>query len=388
MLVWWILLVVSLVAIAWYPGYLLRKRPFVVQKVDLNRDCLAGLNYLLNEEPDKAVDVFIRMLEVDSDTVETHLAVGKLFRKRGEVDRAIRIHQNLIARPQLDRAYREQSLFELGQDYLSAGVLDRAEQVFQDVVSIREYAVPALRALLDIYEREKDWKKAIVTAEKLAAATRQNMSHVIAHYHCELGEAEAAREQHAKAMEHLAKALKADPACARASLLRARALMHENSHAEALKQLKKIASQNPDYLSEAVETLASCYENLGREDEMVRYFMKILESWPHVPVVLILSDRIRRQKGNRTAARYVADYVRRFPSLQGLHHFIGLYMSEAEGRAREDLVILHNLTTRLLANKPDYRCVSCGFSGSHLHWQCPGCRQWSMMRPMHCLEPA
>src|SRR4029079_3910674 len=114
-------------ASAWYLGYHAHQKP-QKKTPNLPRDYLVGLNYLLNEEPDKAVDVFIKMLEVDSNTVETHLAVGKLFRRRGEVDRAIRIHQNLIARPQLDKHYREQSLFELGRDYLSAGFLDRAER--------------------------------------------------------------------------------------------------------------------------------------------------------------------------------------------------------------------------------------------------------------------
>src|SRR5258708_4194684 len=162
-----ILLVLICIGIAWLLGYRARPREEAPRKVNLPRDYLVGLNFLLNEEPDKAVDVFIKMLEVDSNTVETHLAVGKLFRRRGEVDRAIRIHQNLIARPHLDKNYREQSLFELGQDYLSAGVLDRAERVFHEVLGIKEYSVPALRALLDIYQQEKDWQNAIHIALKL-----------------------------------------------------------------------------------------------------------------------------------------------------------------------------------------------------------------------------
>src|SRR3984957_4801443 len=140
----WLLLIFAALVSAWYLGYYSRRQQANAQKLNLPRDYLVGLNYLLNEEPDKAVDVFIKMLEVDSDTVETHLAVGKLFRKRGEVERAIRIHQNLIARPNLDKLYREQALFELGQDYLSAGVLDRAERIFLEVLSVKEYSIPAL----------------------------------------------------------------------------------------------------------------------------------------------------------------------------------------------------------------------------------------------------
>ncbi len=389
---WWGVLVVATGCAMYLLYSKWRQHPAKITKPGFHRDYLVGLNYLLNEEPDKAVDIFIRMLEVDTDTVETHLALGKLFRRRGEVDRAIRIHQNLIARPQLDRAYREQSLYELGQDYMSAGVFDRAEGVFLEVVGIKQYATPALKALLDIYQREKDWENAIKTANRLSVIVnkeeKNKLKKVIAHYYCEL--AESAMKQHRSELviDALENALKNDACCVRASLLAAQFEMSRKNYQAALKYLKKIRTQNPDFLSEAVGALALCYEGLGKEDEMVRYFMQMLEEYPHVPVVLILSERIRQQKGDRTAAKYVADYVRRYPTLRGLHLFINLYMSSVEGRAREDLVILHNLTRKLLSDKPDYRCVSCGFAGSSLHWLCPGCRQWSSMRPLHSLEHA
>jgi lipopolysaccharide biosynthesis regulator YciM len=386
MSLWWFLLSLTALYIAWYLGYRTRSEDVVSQKFNLPRDYLVGLNYLLNEEPDKAVDVFIKMLEVDSSTVETHLAVGKLFRRRGEVDRAIRIHQNLIARPQLDKNCREQSLFELGQDYLSAGVLDRAERIFLEAVALREYAVPALRALLDIYQQEKSWDKAIETASKLGAATRKNMQPVIAHYYCELADAAAQKGQYEQSYQYLKQALEADSQCVRASLLLAGVEMNKGDYKSALKNLKRIKDQDSNYLSEAIEALASCYENLNEEEKLVSYLMKVLEEYPKIPVVLILSERIRKWKGDKVAAKFVADYIRRYPSLSGLHLFINLYVSSTEGRAREDLLILQGLTNKLLADKPDYQCVSCGFSGKSLHWQCPGCKSWSSVKPMHALE--
>src|SRR3990167_2745330 len=159
----WIIITILGVGIAWFYGYRTRPQEEPADKINLPKNYLLGLNFLLNEETDKAVDIFIKLLEVDSNTVETHLAVGKLFRRKGEVDRAIRIHQNLIARPQLEKAYREQSLFELGQDYLSAGVLDRAERIFIELVNAKSHSAQALRALIDIYQQEKDWEKAIQT---------------------------------------------------------------------------------------------------------------------------------------------------------------------------------------------------------------------------------
>lgn len=386
MSIWWLILMLTAIGSAWYLGYQTRKEAADAKKLNLPRDYLVGLNFLLNEEPDKAVDIFIKMLEVDSETVETHLAVGKLFRRRGEVDRAIRIHQNLIARPQLDKSYREQSLFELGQDYLSAGVLDRAERVFVEVVDIKQYAVPALHALLDIYQQEKAWDNAIQAANKLESITRKNMQPVIAHYYCELAEIAHQKSQNEQSIEYLKNALNADRHCVRASLLQAKIEMNQGDYKAALKNLKRIKSQNPDYLSEAIDALASCYEAINEEEKLVTYLMQVLEEYPRVPVVLILSERIRKWKGDKVAANFVADYVRRYPSIRGLHLFINLYMSNVEGRAKEDLLILHGLTKKLLSDKPDYQCVSCGFSGKTLHWQCPGCKQWSSVKPVYSLE--
>jgi lipopolysaccharide biosynthesis regulator YciM len=386
MTLFWILIVIAMIVNAWYLGYRARDKNPVVQKVNLPRDYLVGLNYLLNEEPDKAVDIFIKMLEVDSSTVETHLAVGKLFRRRGEVDRAIRIHQNLIARPQLDKSYREQSLFELGQDYLSAGVLDRAERIFLDVITHKEYSVAALRALIDIYQQEKAWESAIQIAIKLGVATKKNMHPVVAHYYCELAELAYTKSQHEQANQYLMQALEADQDCVRASLLQANLDMKNDDYKSALRSLKRVKNQNPEYLSEAIEALAICYEKINEEEKLVAYLMQVLEEYPKIPVVLILSERIRQWKGDKKAANFVADYIRRYPSLDGLHLFINLYVSNTEGRARDDLLILQGLTHKLLADKPDYQCISCGFSGKSLHWQCPGCKQWSSVKPMHALE--
>ena len=153
---------------------------------ELSSDYFQGLNYLLNEQPDKAIEVFVRMLEVNSDTVETHLALGNLFRRRGEVDRAIHIHQNLIARPTLKPEQRTQALMELGQDYMRAGLLDRAESLFEELVQVDAHTAAALQQLLVIYQQEKDWDRAIQTARRLGVVSGRNMAPVIAQYYCEL----------------------------------------------------------------------------------------------------------------------------------------------------------------------------------------------------------
>src|SRR3990167_6635503 len=314
----WIIVYSALLGIAWWLGYRSHVCPESDLKPKLPKDYLIGLNFLLNDETDKAVDIFIKMLEVDSDTVETHLAVGKLFRRRGEVDRAIRIHQNLIARPQLDKTYREQSLFELGQDYLSAGMLDRAERIFLDLVNTKSYSAQALRTLIDIYQQEKDWQHAVDVAIKYEEVTAFNMQPVIAHYYCELAENVFNKKMVDSSKAFLEKALAADRACVRANLLYAKIHIELADYKIALRSLKKIKDQNPHYLSEAIDLLALCYEKLNQEEELVAYLKNLVEEHPRVPVVLILAERIRKWKGDKIAANFVADYVRRYPSLRGL----------------------------------------------------------------------
>lgn len=385
-LVWVCLILITLLAV-YLLGYFARvreeKKP---RKLNLSRDYLRGINLLLNDETDKAVDVFIKVLEVDSDTVETHLAVAKLFRRRGEVDRAIRIHQNLIARPQLEKRFRDQSLYELGLDYRSAGVLDRAEKIFQDLIKEPAYTAKALKTLLDIYQQEKNWLKAIDAAIQYEAVTRQDMQPVIAHYYCELAEIAVTKKRTEHALEYLHKALYADKACIRASLMTADRMIEKKDYKAALDSLKSIKEMNPDYLSEAIERMARCYEALGSEDKLVVYLKRLLEEFPHVPVVLILAERIRKWKGDKVAAEFVTDYVRRYPSLKGLALFVDLYISNTQGKAKDDLGIVQNLMKKLLADKPDYQCPSCGFSGKTLHWQCPGCKQWGTILPTYSLE--
>lgn len=386
MTLYWVLLFMAGVGVAWYAGYRIHPLTNKPKREGLHRDYLVGLNFLLNEETDKAVDVFIKMLEVDSDTVETHLAVGNLFRRKGEVDRAIRIHQNLIARPQLDKFNREQALFELGQDYLSAGMIDRAERIYLELIQENPHSSRALKNLLDIYQQAKDWKNAIEIAQKYQSASGENMQPVIAHYYCEIAENRYQQKRFEKACEYLSLAERADKRCARASLQHAKVLIAQEDDKSALRYLKKIKEQNPAFLAESIDLLATCYLRLQREKDLVVYLKKLADDYPRVPVVLILAERIRQWKGDKVAAGFVADYVRRYPSLSGIALFINLYISNAEGRAKEDLHILQNLMKKVLANKPDYRCTSCGFSGKTLHWQCPGCKGWSTILPIHYLE--
>lgn len=352
----------------------------------LPREYFTGLNHLLNEQPDKAVDVFINLLEVDSDTVETHLALGSLFRRRGETDRAIRIHQNLIARPNLDKHQRTLALLALGQDYLRAGVLDRAERLFLEVVETGEQLVPSLRALLDIYQQEKDWDKAIKTAQQLERVSGESMRHVMAHHHCALAERAWLTGARDEAYRCLKQALNTNRQCIRANLLQAEMAAKQNSYKAAINYYRRAIEQNPDYISEALEPMIRCYQQLGQERQLLEYLYEQLEITPSISLVTAIAELLKQQQGLESAMVFIQQQLHLRPSLRGLRYLIEMQLSDAGSVEQSNLMILDELVNKLLAEKPIYRCQNCGFSAKSLDWQCPSCKQWETVKPIHGVE--
>ncbi|MFN3235262.1 MAG: lipopolysaccharide assembly protein LapB [Gammaproteobacteria bacterium] len=352
----------------------------------LHKGYLVGLNFLLNEEPDKAVDIFIKMLEVDSDTVETHLALGKLFRRRGEVDRATRIHQNLIARPNLENEYRVQALIELGQDYLSAGVLDRAERVFQEVITIDENSEPALFALLDIYQQEKEWHKAMTIAKKINWTLGRNMQNVVAHHHCQLAELALEKNDDDACLQHLRQAVATDKKCVRANLLLAKYYLRTGQYKTAIKHLKKIKDQTPEFLPEVIGPLSECYEKMGNESGFVEYLENCLHEYPQTPLYLFLFERLQAVRKTSVSKEMVKGHILKHPSVNGLSLYVKLFLNEVGEQTKNSLAVIQTLLEELNSQNARYRCMHCGFPSKSLNWQCPSCREWGVVKPIHSYD--
>lgn len=352
----------------------------------LSSDYFKGLGHLLNEQPDKAIEVFIKMLEVDSETVELHLALGSLFRRRGEVERAIRIHQNLIARPTLSREQRNQVLLELGEDYMRAGLFDRAENLFLELADTGAYAPPALRHLASIYEQEREWNRAVMALRKLEVLTGNPMGPVVAQYYCELAEQARCKGDMAATVQMLKRALGYDRNCVRASLLQGEMDTERGDYKAALRAYRRIEDQDADYLPEVIEPLKDCYTKLGNPGGMTDYLKGVLAKHNGVSIVLALAELLREQKGEPEAAVFIAEQLRKRPSVRGLDRLIELSLAYAEGAARDNLLTLKELTRRLLEEKPIYKCRQCGFTGKVLHWQCPTCKSWSSVKPIQGVE--
>lgn len=371
----------------WYLGRRSQTDPQNTSGGLLSSVYYAGLNYLLNDETDKAVDAFIKMLEGSPDSVETTLTLGSFFRRRGEVDRAILIHQNLIAKPDLTRKQRNQALSELAQDYIRAGMYDRAESLLLEIIQfVDDQLETSLLHLMDIYEREKEWEKAIQVAVRLGSMSLQSKRQDIAHYYCELAQLAWAKGKIGSAFHYLKRGLRYDKCCTRISLMQGGFLIKLGKFKKALAVLQQVEHQDQAYLPEALSMMMECYGRLDDQAGLTEYLNYLVHRAPSISIILAHAHQLQFQEGKEKAAQYLTNYMYLHPSIRGLKQLIEYHLSRVVEEARQELLMLKALVEQLLEKKPVYRCGECGFSSRQLHWQCPSCREWSQVKPILGVE--
>ncbi len=380
MLVWWALLSGLLL------GYLVARRGTErvkgLQVDKLRRNYFRGLNFLLNEQPDKAIEVFLQIAEVDNHTVETHLALGSLFRRRGEADRAIRLHQNLIARPNLTADQKSVALLELGEDYMRAGLLDRAENLFVDLVAMDSLATPALRHLVAIYQHERDWENAIAHARLLEVASGDSQDVVIAHLYCELAEQARSSGDWRKALDVLEQAWKAEPGCIRASIIRGHIQLAQGELEHAITDFEHVSISNSDYVPEVLPALLDCYRRSNQTIRAERFLTQLTERENSVSALLALAGIHADRRGDDAAIQLLEGVLRQRATVKGLLAFVELKAAQADGATRSSFQLLHELIANLLENQALYRCNRCGFGAKAHHWHCPSCKNWDTIKPI------
>ncbi|USD64390.1 lipopolysaccharide assembly protein LapB [Vibrio sp. SCSIO 43136] len=374
-------------AYGWYMGHRSASIDKQVQSNQISRQYVTGLNLLLSDQSDKAVDHFIELLQVDNDTIDTHLALGNLFRSRGEVDRAIRIHQNLISRSGLTIEQKNIALQQLAKDFMVSGLLDRAERIFEQLLEEPDHREAALTQLVIIYQQTREWPKAIEHAVQLAKMGKKRIRRDIAHYYCELAVLEQAESNTKKAIQLLNKALSEDAKCVRATITLGKIYLANEDYTTTAKYLEQVLEQDIDFIGEILPTLAECYYHLGREDELLEFLQKCIKKKAGVSAELMLAQLVAQHEGVPAAQTLLTRQLVKNPTMKGFHRLMDYHLAEAEeGRAKDSLTTLQAMVGEQLKVKPHHRCRKCGFSTHSLYWHCPSCKGWGTIKPIRGLD--
>ena len=385
-------LLVVAVAIGWWLGRRERQSNRASKSTNtLSRDYFVGLNYLLNEQPDRAIETFIGALEVNSETIDTHITLGNLFRSRGEADRAVKIHQNLLARPTLSLRQSSQVQLELARDFFHLGLHDRSERLLQQLIREAQHdelRQAGKRLLAELFDREGEWQAALDVAYPHLIREHGDTRRAAAHWLCELADQERHSASPGLARKHLRRALSIDPHCVRANLLLA-ALAEDTGHyRDAIKILKRIPDQDLAMMPVMLEPLQHAYTMLGDETGLIACLHTLLERAHATSLIILLAETLRRHHGLQAAIDLVSEQLNRAPSLGALDYLLALYQQQQQEQGTPDnrLELLTQHTHSLLALRPRHRCQRCGFAGQPLHWRCPSCRSWGTTRPITGIE--
>jgi len=412
---WWLIFVPVLFALGWIAARV-DIRQMLSETRSLPNSYFKGLNFLLNEEPDRAIDAFVEVAKLDPETTELHFALGSLFRRRGEMERAIRVHQSLLARADLPEQEREHAMHELAQDFLKAGMLDRAESGFMQLKDTR-YALPALRALIRIYESEHDWSRAIDAVKALRKLVDEPTPQ-LAHYYCEqavlalmtrppqIETAQTALDAADHAIQTAGRAQASVASCARIALLRARLAATEGDVKRERLHLESVLNDQPTYAGLVAEALFANYRRTDEQTAALSRLLRHYEAHPSLDLFNIVFRELRAQRGMRPAWAFARQALRSHPSLLGLDRLLEVELASAtadgpgdgsdkgpnEGQDSSthavgaDLALLRTLIHKHTQRLDRYACHTCGFQARCFYWQCPGCNAWETYAPRRLEE--
>jgi lipopolysaccharide biosynthesis regulator YciM len=349
------------------------------QQSTLSSEYFKGLNYLLNDEQGKALDIFVKLVESNWDTIDTHFTLGKIYRKNGEMDKAIKIHQGLIARPSLPDQYRSKILLELGYDYLGAGWFDRAEGLFKEVLIQDPESQEARHNLILIYQQEKDWFKAIDIAVDLFSDNPSVIGPMIAHYYCELADISKAKGDVSQLENYANKALRYDTNCVRASILLADQAKTTGDDKKAIKLYESIEKQDAESIILVIDSLLECYANLSLHDKLYEYLVALQKRHENLYLQNVIAMVLEKSQGKQASIEYLSDKIKHQPSLAGLKTLITYKQKEVD--SDEVFADLTRALSIMQKDSTEYRCQKCGFSTNTYYWLCPSCNHWGRVKP-------
>lgn len=382
--IWWLLGIPLFFSLGWIAARV-DIRQLISESSSLPKGYFKGLNFLLNDQPDKAIDAFIEILKLNPETVELHFALGNLFRRRGETERAIRVHQNLLSRPDLPIEQQTQAMFELGQDYLKAGLLDRAEETFNQLVA-GQYAIPARKALLEIYQREKEWLRAIDAAHALQESGAGGRQKEIAQFYCEIAQDELVHTHPEAAMVMLDKAIATDRHNVRAAILTGDICLAKGDVEQAVLAWRRVEQQSVPHVALVAQRLMDGYRKLERPHEGLNLLKSYMAETPSIDLLEVVFKATLELETVVEANQLVSNELRRTPTLLGLDKLLDARMMVAPPEVLPELSIVKNLVSGYAQKFTRYQCTHCGFKARQFYWQCPGCSKWETYPPRRTEE--
>ena len=360
-------------------------RQLMAESRTLPRGYFKGLNLLLNDQPDKAIDAFIEIVRLDPESADMHFALGNLFRRRGETERAIRVHQNLLARPDLPQEQKEHAEYELGVDYLKAGLLDRAEETFNRLIN-GQYGAQARRQLLEIFQREKEWPRAIEEAMGLQESGAGSRQKEIAQFYCEMAQDALVHLHVDQAEELLDKSLAADRNNVRATLLTGDAQLAKGDVEGALLTWRRVEQISVPHTALVAQRMMDGYRKVGRPQEGVNLLKSYLEQASSIDLLEVVYKEVLELDGLDAAKDLVVNELRRTPTLLGLDKLLEARLVDAPASVVSELSMVKNLVHGYTQKLARYQCSHCGFKARQFYWQCPGCSRWETYPPRRTEE--
>ncbi len=382
--IWWLVCIPIFFGLGWIAARVDIKQ-LLSESRSLPKGYFKGLNFLLNEQPDKAIDAFIEIVKLDPETADLHFVLGNLFRRRGETERAIRMHQNLLLRPDLPQEQQIQARYELGQDFLKAGLLDRAEDVFKNLTET-QYDTNARRALLEIFQREKEWEQAITAAKAIQNSGAGGKQKEIAQFYCEMAQNQLMGANFDRALQLLEKASQIDRLNVRATILTGDALIAQNKIEEAIATWRRIEKQSMPHIVLVAQRLMDAFQKIDRSKDGILLLKSYLAEASSIDLLEVVFQALIKHEGVEAANILVLDELKRTPTLLGLDKLLEARLMIAAPEARQDISMVKNLVHGYASKLARYQCNHCGFQARQFYWQCPGCHLWETYPPRRTEE--
>ena len=374
-------------AYGWFMGRNSIKQKDQTIKQDLSIKYSTGLNYLLSNQKDKAIDSLLDALKVEDDSVEAHFAMANLFRKRGELDRALKVHEHLVRHGNLPTKDKQQAVFELGKDFLSAGLYDRAEKMFNKLLKSPDYGLKSLAYLLQIFQSTKDWQQGISHKKLIVKFNDKRLLHTLANFYCEQATSAFEQDKFIEVLELLEQALKLDPNSCRANWLMAKIYENHKQCELACKCYQDIYQQDQEFFPDVIEQMHQCYLHLDASDEFFRFIKKVYDETASSSALISYLSHVEEKHGKKKAKEFMLSALKRRPTIRGFKHFVKMQKNQTDDADNNtSLDLITELISEYLKVKHRYSCRNCGFNSSTHYWSCPSCHEWEQLKPVRGLE--